>query len=129
MSSREWLLSLIKEDMRSKRPLHEDVATTVKPKSKIQELMKEFYQRLKVAESPDEFDKFYVERLENYPQMNRFSTFLVKLCDKISLKIEYPYWEKEFQKAIFLITERRLEEQDTINVVFQMINEKYQSHS
>lgn len=113
--------------MRSKRPLHEDVVTTVKPKSKIQEILKEFYNRLKTAKSSDEFDKFYTERLKDYPQLNRFANFLMKLCEKLSLKIEHPYWEEEFQKALFLITERRLEEQDTMNVVYRMINEEYPS--
>ncbi len=111
--------------MRSKRPLQEDVVTTVKPKSKIQELLKIFYQKLKNAKSPDAFDKFYEEALKDYSQINRFSTFLVKLCDKISLKIEYPYWEGEFQKALFLITERRLEENDTLNVAKKIINKMY----
>lgn len=126
MSGREkWLLSLIEEEMLSKKPLQEDVATTVRPKSKIQELMKEFYQRLKTATSPDEFDKFYVERLKDYSQLNRFATFLLKLGEKLGLKLEYPYYEEGFQKVLFKITERRLEESDSLNMVYKMIGELY----
>ena len=125
MSENKWLLSLIEEDMLSKKPLEEDVATTVKPKSKIQTIIKEFYETLKTAESPDTFDKFYAEHLKDYPQIHRFGSFLLKLTEKLSLKIEYPYFEEGYQKALFKITERRLEEDDTLHVAHQTINEMY----
>ena len=125
MSGNKWLISLIEEEMLSKKPLEEDVATTVKPKSKIQAILKEFYERLKTAKSPDVFDKFYEERLKDYPQLHRFGNFLMKLGEKLSLKLEYPYFEEGYQKALFKIAERRVEEQDTLNVVYQMIDGKY----
>ena len=111
--------------MLSQKPLQEDVTTTVKPKSKIQALLKEFYERLKTAKSPDAFDKFYEENLKDYPRISLFSNFIDELCKKLSIEPNYPYFEKEWQEILFKITERRLEEDDTMNVVYRFVNEKY----
>ena len=125
MSETRWLLSLIEEDMLSKKPMEEDVATTVKPKSKIQVILKDFYERLKTAESSDVFDKFYEEKLKGYSQLSRFATFLLKLSNKLSLDLKHPYGEDGFQEALSKITERRLEENDTVNVAHAIINQMH----
>ncbi len=124
-SETNWLLSLIEEDIRSQKPLGADVVTTVKPKSKIQELLKDFYETLRTADSPDAFDQFYEENLKNYTQRSRFDTFLLKLGKKLSLDLEYPYSKEKVEKALFKITERRLEEEDTLHVAYELINDMY----
>lgn len=123
--SERWLLSLIEEDMRRQNPLTEDVATVAKPKSRIQEILQEFYEKLKKARSPDAFDQFYKERLEDYPRLSLFSDFINEVCKKLSIDAKYPYFEKEWQEILFKITERRLEENDTLRVIKEAINKKY----
>ena len=121
----KWILSLIREEMLSEAPLEEDVSTTVKPKSRIQEILKEFYEELSTAESADALDKFYEEKLKDYPQIHRFSLFIEELGKKLDLDIQYPYLEKDFQEAFFKIAEKRIEEPATLEVVREAINSKY----
>lgn len=125
---KEWLINLIKKDLVRKETPKEKVKT-VRPKSKIQFLFREFYSRLRNGDSADCLDKFYEEELRDYQQKSLFANVIVTFAKRLKLnKISYPYDEDDYQKLFFAIAEKKMEEPiDTMGILLDMINKEYPS--
>jgi hypothetical protein len=108
----DWVKSLVHSDQ--KKNVKEEtaeikkMAKPVKATSKLQELLKDFYERLEGSSSPDAFDKFYADKLKDYKARDRFGEALHEIA--ISLKLNdlgvFPQSEKEYQALFFTICEK-----------------------
>ena len=97
------------------------------PKTKIEVILKNFYQQLKEGEgNADCLDKFVENNnLMEYKQIGRFSEFLAELLKKMDLTATHPLTEEDFQEVFFSIAERVGEEDGNLELIRDFINNKH----
>lgn len=126
-SEKKWVLSLIRDDLLPK-PVRRKRVKIVKPKSQIQAYLRDIYEAVRDAESPDALDVFYKDKeIHNYSQKGKLGTFLKEVAEKLEWKRSpFPYDEEDFQKFFFRLCEAKLEDPETVlGVLKDVIEAKY----
>lgn len=140
-----WLKALMERDLEAPkkwRPSEVRKLGAAKPKSRIQALLQQFYWELldglkktkiapdgKIIERPNEdmFDLFYSEsNLDEYPQAYKLLQFFNTIARALHITEAEGYGsESTFQKILGDIATRCIEEQEYVETVAAVINEKY----
>jgi len=146
----EWLISVLEQDVKKPKVWTEkdvEVIGSVKPKSRIQELLQEIYMGLlevrsaqqvtihqeedgssEVINLPEEdfFDKWYEDNgLEDYNQRYKLMSILNSITQEIGKTAEEGYGEEAFQKILAKLTNAVLEEDGAILAIAKSINKRY----
>lgn len=123
-AEKEWILNLVKKELKPPKTLKARI--TIEPKSQVQAILKEIYNRLLTTDTADEFDQFYAERLADYKQRYRVFNILNQYVQGFGRIPDLDYdSERSVQAYLFSMTERTLEEPQTLSRLRDIINEKY----
>lgn len=132
MTKEDLIKDMIEEELittaLSQLPTEKDIQKNrvIIPKTKYQELLVDFFNILKSADSPDSFDTYARSIVKDKKLANRFIDFLTKILTILHLHIEdINDKEKFIARHLFKLAERKLEENEaTINIVEKLINEE-----
>jgi len=119
------ILDLIERDL--KKGFNKQVECKKRyPKNQIEQILFDFYEQLKMCESPDCLDKFFIEKLDGYKNIRKFKEIIKEIFRRLELQYTEPKTEEDFQRLFFRLSERVCEESEvTLRIVKDVINSKY----
>ena len=116
-----------------------DVSGSRKAKSKLQEILQEFYYALKdrlkgtvigdevTIDGDDLFDSWYTESgIESYQGKYNLMQAFNSIAGALQLGIEASYGKDDFERMFAKISQRCIEEQEYLDEVKKSINDKYE---
>lgn len=124
---KKWVLAIIEQELeRGYEKIEKPKIKAVKPKSRVQQLLRDIYIAVSHATSPDHMDKFYEENIASYGKKYLLADIMTDIAKELGIEAEYPYLEKEWQNIFFKLCEKKIEEPDfTLSVMRQVIERRY----